>query len=240
MPNFEVIDLGRRSWAEAWAVQQEFVEKRKAGLVPDTLLFVEHPHVFTLGRNASIEHILAAPEELARFRIAVHEANRGGDVTYHGPGQLVGYPIFDLKDWKQDVRAYVQGLEAAVMGALAEYGIRTHTREGKEVGIWVTLPDGAPAKICALGVHISRWVTSHGFALNINPDLSYFQKIVPCGLTLPVTSMEALGVNAARAGVMECVTRHLTKVFHSNSTENFAANREPSEDYSGHYKETLP
>lgn len=236
MPNFEVIDLGRRSWAEAWAVQQDFVAKRKAGLVADTLFFVEHSHVFTLGRNASLDHILAKPEELAALGVDVHEANRGGDVTYHGPGQLVGYPIFDLKDWKQDVRAYVQGLESAIMGALAEYGIRTHTREGKETGVWVTLPDGAPAKICALGVHISRWVTSHGFALNINPELSYFQKIVPCGLHLPVTSMAALGVNAARSGVMECVTRHLTKVFTTNPKIYFAANRVPNEQI----QETLP
>jgi len=236
MPKFEVIDLGRRTWAEAWAVQQDFVEKRKAGLVPDTLLFVEHAHVITLGRNASLEHILASPEELERLGVAVHEANRGGDVTYHGPGQLVGYLIFDLKDWKQDVRAYVQALEAAIMASLAEFGISTHTREGKEVGVWVTIADGAPAKICALGVHISRWVTSHGFALNISPELSYFQKIVPCGLHLPVTSMAALGVNASRADVMECLTRHLTEVFDLKTENAFAADRVQSEQY----QETLP
>jgi lipoyl(octanoyl) transferase len=213
MRNLDVVDLGVLSWEQAWSIQREYVEKRKAGLVPDTLLFVEHPHVITLGRNAEESNILAGRELLERMGVAVHEANRGGDVTYHGPGQLVGYPIFDLAPWKKDVRAYVQAIEAAVIRTLAGYGVSAHTRAGKETGVYVSLPDGAPAKICALGIHISRWVSSHGFALNLNPDLKYFQYIVPCGLTLPVTSLAALGVAAERGEVMRLLARHLAEIF---------------------------
>ncbi|WP_031500391.1 lipoyl(octanoyl) transferase LipB [Bryobacter aggregatus] len=220
MPDFDVIDLGPLPWAEAWSIQQSYVEKRKAGLVPDTLLFVEHPHVITLGRNASESNILAGRDQLARLGIEVHEANRGGDVTYHGPGQLVGYPIFELTRWKKDVRAYVQGVEQAVIRTLAGFGIEAHTRTGKETGVYVQQAGLAPAKICALGVHISRWVTSHGFALNINTDLRYFQYIVPCGLTLPVTSMEALGVTVQREEVMRVLSRHLAEIFHHEFTDS--------------------
>jgi lipoyl(octanoyl) transferase len=213
MPSFAVVDLGLRSWAEAWEIQQDFVARRKAGTVGNTLLLVEHPHTITLGRNAELAHILATPERLSALGIAVHEANRGGDVTYHGPGQIVGYPIFDLSHWRKDVRAYVQGLERAIIAALAEFGIAAHTRDGKETGVYVQAPDGIPAKVCALGVHISRWVTSHGFALNVSTDLAYFQHIVPCGLTLPVTSLRQLGVSATRAEVTAALVRHLSEVF---------------------------
>jgi lipoyl(octanoyl) transferase len=214
MPSFEVVDLGLRTWAEAWDTQQDYVARRKRNLAPDTVLFVEHPHTITLGRNAELRHILAPPERLAELGVAVHEANRGGDVTYHGPGQIVAYPVFDLTGWKKDVRAYVRGLEQAVIHTLAEYGITAHTREGKETGVYVQAPgDAMPAKVCALGVHISRWVTSHGFALNLSTDLRYFQHIVPCGLALPVTSMEALGVKASRAEVTVKLTRQLSEIF---------------------------
>lgn len=220
MPNLDVVDLGHLPWEKAWSMQQEFVEKRKAGQVPDTLFFVEHPHVITLGRNAQDSNILSTPERLAQLGIAVHEANRGGDVTYHGPGQLVGYPIFDLAPWKKDVRAFVQAIEAAVIRTLAGYGIEAHTREGKETGVYVSQVSGMPAKICAVGIHISRWVSSHGFALNLNPDLSYFQNIVPCGLTLPVTSMAELGVVADRQEVMRLIARHLAELFHLEFTSS--------------------
>lgn len=208
MRNFQVIDLGRLDWQSAWSVQREFVEKRKAGLVPDTLLFVEHPHVITLGRNAQESNILAGREFLAGLGVSIEETNRGGDVTYHGPGQIVGYPIFDLSEWKKDVRAFVQALEQAVIRTLAGYGIEAGTREGKETGVYV-----GNAKICALGIHISRWVSCHGFALNLNPDLRYFEYIVPCGLTLPVTSMAAQGVPAKRGEMMRLLTRHLAEIF---------------------------
>lgn len=213
MRKLDVVDLGHLEWDAAWSMQREFVEKRKAGQVPDTLLFVEHPHVITLGRNAQESNILAGREFLASQGVSIHEANRGGDVTYHGPGQLVGYPIFDLAPWKKDVRAYVQAIEAAVIRTLAGYGIAAETRQGKETGVYTDVPGKGAAKICALGIHISRWVSSHGFALNLNPDLRYFQYIVPCGLTLPVTSMAELGVVAERGEVMRLITRHLAEIF---------------------------
>ena len=204
----EVRDLGRLGWAEAYRIQQTLVDERKAGRVPDQLLFVEHPHVITLGRNARLSNILASPEMLSRSGVEVHEANRGGDVTYHGPGQLVGYLIFDLRDWKRDVRAYVNALIQAITRSLAEYHIQAGP-DPDAVGVWV---DGK--KIAAIGVHISRWVTSHGFALNVDTDLSYFRSIVPCGLSKPVTSMRDLGVgNASRQRVIELLTRHLAQVF---------------------------
>ena len=204
----EVLDLGRLGWAEAYRIQQMLVEERKAGRIPDQLLFVEHPHVVTLGRNAHLSNILASPEMLSRGGVEVHETNRGGDVTYHGPGQVVGYPIVDLKEWKRDVRAYVCALVSAITATLAEYGIKASS-DGDPVGVWV---DGK--KVAAIGVHISRWVTSHGFALNVDTDLSYFRYIVPCGLAKPVTSMKDLGaVDGSRERVIGQLTRHLARVF---------------------------
>jgi len=204
----EVRDLGRLGWAEAYRVQQKLVEERKAGRIPDQLLFVEHPHVVTLGRNAHLSNILASPEMLSRGGVEVHETNRGGDVTYHGPGQVVGYPVVDLKEWKRDVRAYVCALISAITATLAEYGIKASS-DADPVGVWV---DGK--KVAAIGVHISRWVTSHGFALNVDTDLSYFRYIVPCGLAKPVTSMKDLGaVDASRERVIGQLTGHLARVF---------------------------
>jgi lipoyl(octanoyl) transferase len=205
---FEVRDLGRLGWAEAYRLQHDLAEKRKAGLIPDQLLFFEHPHVITLGRNSRLDNILASPEMLSRAGIEVHETNRGGDVTYHGPGQIVGYPIFDLTDWKRDVRAYVRGIVSAISATLAEYGIQSEG-DPDAIGVWVN-----GAKIAAIGVHLSRWVTSHGFALNHQTDLSYFRHIVPCGLTRPVTSIEALGVTGvSRARVTDTLVRHFGEVF---------------------------
>ncbi len=213
MPNLDVIDLGLLPWEEAWSIQQDFVAKRKAGLVPDTLLFVEHPHVITLGRNADEAHMLKSRDALQDLGISVHEANRGGDVTYHGPGQLVGYPIFDVAAWRKDIRAFVKALEEAIIRTLSESGIVAHTRDGKETGVYVLQANQQPAKICALGIHLSRWISSHGFALNLNPDLRYFQHIVPCGLTLPVTSLAALGVTADRETLMRRISSHLAEIF---------------------------
>ena len=201
----ETRDLGRLRWAEAYQIQQKLVEQRKAGLIPDQLLFVEHPHVITMGRNGHLSNILASPEMLSRAGIEVHETNRGGDVTYHGPGQLVCYPIFDLRDWKRDVRAYVNSIVEAIAAALREYGIDA-SPDPDAIGAWV---EGK--KIAAIGVHISRWVTSHGFALNIDTDLSYYRHIVPCGLSKPVTSMKQEGAQGAtRQRVVEQLTRHLS------------------------------
>lgn len=203
----EVHDLGRLRWAEAYAQQQEFVELRKRGEVPDQMFLVEHPHVVTMGRNGHLENLLAGEELLSRAGIDFHHTNRGGDVTYHGPGQLVGYPILDLNDWKRDVHSYVRALEQCVIDTIGVFGLEGRRLEGA-TGVWV---DGA--KICAIGVHISRWVTSHGFALNVETDLQYFKYIIPCGLTLPVTSMRALGVSASMAEVKLALRQQFKRVF---------------------------
>jgi lipoyl(octanoyl) transferase len=203
----ELRDLGLLSYPEAAVLQKALVEERKQRIIPDQLLLVEHPHVITQGRNGHAENLLAGEEILSRAGIAYHSTDRGGDVTYHGPGQIVGYPIFDLREWKRDVVAYVRALEQVIMDALAEFGIAAARLEGC-TGVWV---DGK--KIAAIGVHISRWVTSHGFALNHSTDLSYFQYIVPCGLSKPVTSMRELGCNASRPEVAAALARHVANIF---------------------------
>jgi lipoyl(octanoyl) transferase len=199
MCNCEVRDIGRIGYAEAFEVQRRLVEQRKRGEIPNQLLFVEHPHVITLGRNGRMANLLAGEETLRRAGIEFHETDRGGDITYHGPGQIVGYPIFDLREWNRDVGRYVRTMEQAIIDALAEFGIQAGRVE-KATGVWV-----GDAKIAAIGVHISRWVTSHGFALNVSTDLRYFQYIVPCGLSKPVTSMRTHGCEAAREDVQRAL-----------------------------------
>jgi lipoyl(octanoyl) transferase len=202
MPDVVVRDLGSMQYREAFALQQDLVGKRKRGEIPDQLLFVEHPHVVTMGRNGQDAHLLASPELLERAGIQFHATDRGGDVTYHGPGQLVGYPIFDLREWKRDVVAYLRAIEDILIATLADFGL-VAGRESDATGVWV-----AGAKVAAIGVHVSRWVTSHGFALNVDTDLDYFRYIVPCGLTRPVTSLRVLGATATRAEVVSSIAHH--------------------------------
>jgi lipoyl(octanoyl) transferase len=160
-----------------------------------------------MGRNGHRENMLAEPDLLARAGIDFFETNRGGDVTYHGPGQIVGYPILDLREWKRDVHAYVRAIEQVIIDALAGFGISAG-REPGATGVWTS-----QGKIAAIGVHISRWVTSHGFALNVDTDLDYFRYIVPCGLNRPVTSMRSLGCEATRAEVVAALIRNFGLVF---------------------------
>jgi lipoyl(octanoyl) transferase len=207
MYSCEVRDLGRTGYAEAFELQRQLVERRKRGEIPNQLLFVEHPHVITLGRNGHAANILASEDILRRAGIEFHESDRGGDVTYHGPGQIVGYPIFDLREWKRDVVEYLRAMEQAIIDTLSEFGIESGRVE-KATGVWV-----GGAKICAMGVHISRWVTSHGFALNLSTDLRYFQYIVPCGIAKPVTSMRALGCDAVREDVQRVLARQFAAHF---------------------------
>ncbi len=207
MRNLEVRELGRVSYAEAWALQADLSERRKQGAIPDQLLLVEHPHVLTLGRNGHMENVLLSAERLRELGIEFFESNRGGDITYHGPGQVVGYPIIDLRDWKRDVVAYVRGIEEVVIATLRQFGIEGQ-RDPGATGVWT--PEG---KICAIGVHISRWVSTHGFALNWTTDLDYFRYIVPCGLARPVTSMERLGVSVERAAVHRVLVEEFARVF---------------------------
>ncbi len=209
MRPLDIVDLGRMRYGEALAVQERAVERRKQGLGCDTLFFVEHPHVVTIGRNGKLQHLLASDEVLGRSGIEFFETNRGGDVTYHGPGQVVGYPVLDLREWKRDVHAFFHGVEQALIDALLVCGVRGEriAQRGFE-GVWVN-----DAKIAAIGIHISRWITSHGFALNWETDLDYFKYIVPCGLTKPVCSLRSLGIAVNRSQVMTAVARSFAAIF---------------------------
>ena len=194
-------------YGEALAIQKDLVARRKAGEIPDQLLIVEHPHVITLGRSGRLDNLLASEEILRRAGISFFPTDRGGDITYHGPGQIVGYPILDLREWKRDVVAYVRTIEQVIIDALAAFGIGAEAVKGL-TGVWVQ-----EKKVAAIGVHISRWVTSHGFALNRTTDLTYFQYIVPCGLTKPVTSMQELGSPASREEVTDELVRQFAHSF---------------------------
>ena len=168
---YNIIDLGTSEFKDTWNLQKELQEKRILGEIEDQLILVEHPAVYTLGKNASREHILKKREG-----VSVIQTDRGGNITFHGPGQLVGYPIVDLSFYKRSITWYMRELEQLMIDVLKEYGIEGSTKKGL-TGTWVK-----NHKIAALGVRISRWVTMHGFSLNINPDLKYYQDIVPCGI----------------------------------------------------------
>src|SRR5438067_1288999 len=201
--------LGLTSYTDGLRLQERAVEGLRAGSGNEQLLLLEHPHVFTLGRGADAANILADEKQLASHSIEVHETGRGGDVTYHGPGQLVGYPIINLKPDRCDVHAYVRDIEEVLIRALADYGIKGERINGL-TGVWV-----GDEKIAAIGVRIARWITSHGFALNVNTDLQYFQMIVPCGITdKGVTSLARLTGRALDLReVATVVTHHFAEVF---------------------------
>ncbi len=206
----EVRVLGEIPYGEALTLQEELVRARRQDEIPDQLLLLEHPHVITLGSSFHEEHLLLSPREREARGIQLHEAGRGGDVTYHGPGQLVGYPILDLKPDRKDLHRYLRDLEEVILKALQPFGIRGHREEGL-TGVWV--PEG---KLAAIGVRVSSgWITSHGFALNVDPDLNYFSSIVPCGIRdKAVTSMaRVMGRTPAMASVRDRVTESFTEVF---------------------------
>lgn len=225
-----VLQLGTLDYATAELLQKKLVSLRKENQIGDVLLLLEHSPVITLGRNAKSANILAPPELLAQRGVEVVECDRGGDVTFHGPGQLVGYPIFDLRAFTTPegerktlgVIEFVRKMEEALIRTCADFRISTE-RVPQLTGVW-TRPEAAsrdagsrePAKIAAIGIHVSRAVTSHGFALNVNVDLSYFNLIIPCGITTkPVTSMQQeLGAPQSLDRVAESVTRNFGQVFH--------------------------
>jgi lipoyl(octanoyl) transferase len=216
MRTLEVRRLGLVKYADALELQRALVEDRRVDRIPDTLLLLEHPHVLTLGvkRGGSRDHIIASPERLAALNVAVSEAGRGGDVTYHGPGQIVGYPIINLRPDRQDVHRYVRDLEEVLMRTCADFRVHAVRLAGL-TGAWVNHPIQGPEKIAAIGVRIARWVTSHGFALNVNADLDYFQLIVPCGIRdRGVTSVEAqLGHKVPLRDVEDRLVVHFQAVF---------------------------
>jgi lipoate-protein ligase B len=190
-------------------MQEEAVEHLRSGARPEQLLLLEHPHVFTLGRGADRRNILARDDELSQMCVEVHETGRGGDVTYHGPGQLVGYPIINLRPDRCDVHRYVRDLEEVLLRATRDFGIESRRIAGL-TGVWV-----GDEKVAAIGVRIARWITSHGFALNVTTDLSYFRMIVPCGITdKGVTSLaRLLGRPVEMAEVVRSIKSHFADVF---------------------------
>ena len=208
-----IVDLGLMGYAEAWALQKRVVGARKPGAIEDVLLLCEHPHVITQGRNGKREHLLASEHVLRQKGVEFHATDRGGDITYHGPGQIVGYPILNLSEIRRDVVWYVRMLEEAMIRATAEFGITAERVAGK-TGIWAG-GSGAWEKLAAIGVHISRWVTSHGFAYNVSTDLRHFDLIVPCGIAdSKATSLEKLlGRSVKREEIAPRIAEHFGEVF---------------------------
>lgn len=222
-----VVELGLIPYGRAYELQRRVVEARKAGAAPDVLLLCQHPHVVTLGRNGRQEHLRVAEPRLARLGVELHRTDRGGDITYHGPGQLVGYPILNVSELRRDVVWYVRQLEEVLIRASADFGIAARRQPGL-TGIWVDPPAFAPTrpatagklageaeKLAAIGVHFSRWVSSHGFAYNVSTDLRYFDLIVPCGIAdKGVTSLERLlGRRVEPAELAPKVVRRFGEVF---------------------------
>ena len=203
--SYNILDLGKSDYEEAWELQKKLQSKRILGEIDDQLLLVEHFPVYTLGKNAPTEHLLNNKSD----DISIVQSDRGGNVTFHGPGQLVGYPILDLNNYKKSITWYMRELEKLIINTLKDYDIKAERKKGL-TGVWVN-----DKKIAALGVRISRWVTMHGFSLNINPDLKYYQGIIPCGISqYGVTSMEnILGDSAPK---MSEIKENIVSQFISN------------------------
>jgi lipoyl(octanoyl) transferase len=210
-----VVELGFVRYELACNLQQKLVQARKEGAIPDVLLLCEHPHVITQGRNGRGENLLASSHLLSQMNVEFHPSDRGGDITYHGPGQAVGYPILDLAEHRRDVRWYVNQLEEVMIRSTTDFGLVAKRVEGQH-GVWID-PEasGAEEKLGALGVHLSRWVTSHGFAYNVSTDLRYFDLIVPCGIAgKRATSLErALGRNLTSQEVTRSLISRFGQVF---------------------------
>lgn len=228
----KIIDLGHKSYSESFEVQENYfngtISLKRSNRKTDNpqpthnyLLWVEHPPVFTLGKSGKMEHLLVDKEALAEKGIEFYQTNRGGDITFHGPGQLVVYPIFDLDNFFTDIHKYLRFLEEAVIETLKEYGLNGSISQG-ETGVWLEVGTPFARKICAMGVRASRWVTMHGLAFNINTDLSYFDHIVPCGIQgKGVTSLsKELGREIGLEEVKEKLKTHLGRLFEADWTED--------------------
>lgn len=228
----KIIDLGHKSYSESFEVQVNYfngtISLKRSNRKMDNpqpthnyLLWVEHPPVFTLGKSGKMEHLLVDKEALAEKGIEFYQTNRGGDITFHGPGQLVVYPIFDLDNFFTDIHKYLRFLEEAVIETLKEYGLNGSRSQG-ETGVWLEVGTPFARKICAMGVRASRWVTMHGLAFNINTDLSYFDHIVPCGIQgKGVTSLsKELGREIGLEEVKEKLKTHLGRLFEADWTED--------------------
>lgn len=222
----EIQELGWQDYPNAWDYQEQLFQKiveiklanrtaEKPDPTPNYLLWVTHPHVYTLGKSGSIDNLLLSEAQLAQKGATFHKINRGGDITYHGPGQVVGYPILDLENFFTDIHKYLRYLEEAIILTLQEYGLEATRSEG-ETGVWLGVGTPFARKICAMGVRASRWVTMHGLALNVNVDLGYFDHIIPCGIKgKAVTSLHVeLGVNQVdEAEVKHKIAKHFQALF---------------------------
>ena len=230
-------DLGNKDYKDTWDYQEELfkqivdikIQNRKFNSqlpTPNFLLFVEHPHVYTLGKSGDISNLLLSEKQLEAKGATFYKINRGGDITYHGPGQIVGYPIVDLENFFTDIHKYLRFLEEVIILTLAEYNING-TRSKGETGVWLDIGTPFARKICAMGVRASRWVTMHGFALNINANLGYFDNIIPCGIKgKAVTSLHVeLGHIVNEAEVKEKIIKHFTSLFEADFTSSEILNR---------------
>lgn len=218
-------DLGNKDYKDTWDYQEELfkaivdlkIQNRREGTTVDTpnyFLFVEHPHVYTLGKSGDMTNMLLSEKQLEAKGATFYKINRGGDITYHGPGQIVGYPILDLENFFTDIHKYLRFLEEVIILILAEYGLHA-TRSAGETGVWLGVGTPFARKICAMGVRASRWVTMHGFALNVNADLGYFDNIIPCGIKgKAVTSLHVeLGRPIDENEVKEKIRTHFSELF---------------------------
>ena len=221
-----IIDLGSKDYKETWDFQESLFKetldvkirnrREETNLItPNHFLFVEHPHVYTLGKSGDISNLLVNEEQLAAKGATFYKINRGGDITYHGPGQIVGYPILDLENFFTDIHKYLRLLEETIILTLADYGIKSERSPG-ETGVWLDVGTPFARKICAMGVRASRWVTMHGFAFNVNADLGYFDNIIPCGIRgKAVTSLnvelgkEKVAIEEVKAKILQ----HFAQLF---------------------------
>ena len=206
---FDYIDLGAIDYQEAWDIQKHTFELRYKKEIEDTFYLLEHPHTYTLGKVADKNNLISTPQFLEKYGIKIYEIDRGGDITYHGPGQIVGYPIIDLKNWKQDTHLYLRQLEQLIIDVCSEYGIETGRRPGL-TGVWIE-----DRKIAAIGIKVSRWITMHGFAFNVNTDLNLFNGIIPCGIKdKAVTSLEKeLGEKVDLNEVKRKLVKNFKRIF---------------------------
>jgi lipoyl(octanoyl) transferase len=206
---FDYCDLGMIDYKDAWDLQKNIFDLRLRNEINDTLFLLEHPHTYTLGKVAEKENLISSEVQLKELGVSVYEIDRGGDITYHGPGQIVGYPIIKLSDWKEDTHLYLRGLEEVIIQTCAEYGLITE-RNPKHTGVWI-----GERKIAAIGIKISRWITMHGFAFNVNTDLNYFGGIIPCGIKdKDVTSLQReLGREIELDKVKDKLIKNFQKIF---------------------------
>ena len=223
----QLFDLGNKDYKDTWDYQEELfkqivdlkIQKRNSPeiITPNYFLYVEHPHVYTLGKSGDFSNLLLSEKQLSEKGATFYKINRGGDITYHGPGQIVGYPILDLENFFTDIHKYLRFLEEAIILTLAEYGLKTERSPG-ETGVWFDVGTPFARKICAMGVRASRWVTMHGFALNVNADLGYFDNIIPCGIRgKAVTSMHVeLGKTVNEQEVKEKILKHFSVLFENS------------------------